>query len=232
MLTDPGVIDPGPGELRANFSRLEIMGALSSRLTHDLSNDLMGMLAGLATLESLDSESDAHQEGVALIQTSVHRISKTITDFLEFRSNSRPALKEMSVADIVILIEKIFTKAPGWIVEKSEFGSALIKVEPRWLCCIVNQLAHLEGRSTSLVVINLRQHSSIVELAQDEVSSARFLVIKVRLDWSMAPGSGHSLDRLMLLVWNELLHQMQGWLQVSGDASQQQVSVHIPCYLN
>jgi signal transduction histidine kinase len=122
------------------LSNLEIMGALTSRLVHDLKNKL-AVIAGNAQFGCMLSK-DPQRMVTAL--NNVLRSSEDAARCLEQMASLRRELSQViplcPVAELQAAVRAAVELTEGWIMVGTEDEAGMATMPPRWLGFVVRQL--------------------------------------------------------------------------------------------
>ena len=132
----------------ATVSHLEMMGALASRLIHDLANHLSVISGNAQFADMLANDPQKVKKAAAAILKSTNVVSNMIGQCGEFRRNLGGSECPPTVAESIAAIQTMIEQTDGWNITLE--GTAMsaersVPLESRWSTFIVQQFIRLAG---------------------------------------------------------------------------------------
>jgi hypothetical protein len=123
------------------LSLLEVSGALSARVMHDLSNMLSSIMGNAEFAQRPGMDAERLQKALQAISASSHSAAKLLGQCVPLQQLVARAALPVETAEQAAAIEKSVNQAPGWKVTVPSKLSGKITVESRWLTAAVLQVA-------------------------------------------------------------------------------------------
>lgn len=139
---------PAPG-----LSPMEMMGALTVRLIHDLSNQLTILAGNAQVLELVRDNPERLAKVAERIKTSATNVGELLDRFARFRQELRYRAGPHALAECVREIGALNPLKAGWKVEASPGLVESVALEPRWIAFAIWQIAQLGGAPQGRVTL-------------------------------------------------------------------------------
>jgi hypothetical protein len=125
----------------APLSPLEISGALCSRVMHDLSNQVSGILGNAEYAQRGDGDPANLQKALQAITISANNAGKLLGQCLPLQQLIQRESFPYPALDLAADIAEAAGLAPGWRVNPPPELRGEVRVQPRWFTSAVWQLA-------------------------------------------------------------------------------------------
>ncbi len=125
----------------ASLSALEISGAISTRVIHDLSNLISGILGNAEYAQQSPTDAASLQKAIQAISVSANAAGKLLGQCLPLQRLLSGESFPIDVSIQAELIAESAGLAPGWRVTTPLELSGQIRVQPRWLGAAIWQIA-------------------------------------------------------------------------------------------
>lgn len=148
--------NPLEGDPRSNapgLSPMEMMGALTVRLIHDLSNHLTILAGNAQVLEMVRDNPERLAKVVERIKTSATNAGELLDRFARLRQELRYRSTPHALADCLRELQNLNPLAAGWRVESGGGLEGRVALEPRWVAFAVWQVALLSGAPQGRVLL-------------------------------------------------------------------------------
>ena len=123
------------------LSALEISGAISARVIHDLSNLISGVVGNAEFAQNPAVDAASIQKAVAAISLSANTAGKLLGQCLPLQRLISGEAFPYEASEQAAMIAEAAGLAPGWRVTVPLGLSGEIRVQPRWLSAAVWQIA-------------------------------------------------------------------------------------------
>jgi hypothetical protein len=123
------------------LSSLEISGAISARVIHDLSNLISGIMGNAEYAQGENTDPATVQKAIQAISLSANSAGKLLGQCLPLQQLISRETFRFEAAEQAALIAEAAGLAPGWQVNAPETLTGEIAVQPRWLIASVWQIA-------------------------------------------------------------------------------------------
>jgi hypothetical protein len=220
---------PEPNPARPEPPPLELLGALSSLLVHDIANQ-MCVISGNATLAQLAGNSP---DQIAACLGSIVKASERAVRFLERTGELRRAMAEQvtpgDAADVVLQVTAAFGELSSWSVEIASGLAGPVAVPSAWITfgirCI---LAEIEASGGTLYLRRTLNGQAPIPLTPGKA----FLEARIEYDAAgpLAMGEVRSqLRNLGLLAVFELVRNSGGKIEsFTREGKHQAVTLFVP----
>ncbi len=154
MNVPPG--NPLEGEVRRNapgLSPMEMMGALTVRLIHDLSNHLTILAGNAQVLEMVRDNPERLAKVIDRIKTSATNAGELLDRFARLRQDLRLRSTPHALADCARELPAMNPLNAGWRVESGAGLEGQVSLEPRWIAFAVWQVALLSRAPQGRVLL-------------------------------------------------------------------------------
>jgi hypothetical protein len=131
----------------APLSALEISGAISARLVHDLSNLICGIIGNAEYAQNSAADADRIQKAIAAISLSANSAGKLLGQCLPLQRLISGEAFPFEAAEQAAMIAEAVGLAPGWRATVPVGLRGEILAQPRWLTAAVWQIASEAGAS-------------------------------------------------------------------------------------
>jgi hypothetical protein len=125
----------------APLSALEISGAVSARVIHDLSNLISGIIGNAEYAGQALDNSVGLQKALQAICTSANAAGKLVGQCLPLQHSVSNQTFPFDAAELAEIIAQAASIAPGWRATVPAGLTGQAKVHPRWLASAIWQLA-------------------------------------------------------------------------------------------
>lgn len=133
------------------FSALEITGAICSRVVHDLSNLLSGIVGNAEYAQNPEVSPAEVQKAVQAISVSANAAGKMLGQCLPLQLLVSREAFPFECSELSLIIAEAAGLAPGWRVAEPATLTGQVRVQPRWLSAAVWQIARdADARSGEL----------------------------------------------------------------------------------
>jgi len=139
---------PAPG-----LSPLEMMGALTVRLIHDLSNHLTILGGNAQVLGLIRDDPERLAKVIDRIKSATTNAGELLDRFARLRQELRVRSDPHPVTECAREIAALNPFADGWTVEPSGEPAGRVSLEPRWVAFAVWQVARLGGVAQGRVAL-------------------------------------------------------------------------------
>jgi hypothetical protein len=124
------------------LSSLEISGAISSRVFHDLSNLMSGIMGNAEYLQNaVDADPAALKHAIHAISISADSAGKLLGKCLPLQRLVSAEGFPYDAAEMAARVAEASGLAPGWRVTDAPQLAGQLRVQPRWLASAVWQIA-------------------------------------------------------------------------------------------
>ncbi len=125
------------------FSALEISGAVSARVLHDLSNLLSGIVGNAEYAAKIAAGYPDILKVIQSISVSANSAGRLLGQCLPLQQALSKSTFAMDVGELAGQLADASGLAPGWKAIRAEAGalSGQVRVQPRWLIALVWQIA-------------------------------------------------------------------------------------------
>jgi hypothetical protein len=130
-----------PNQPLTPLSPLEVSGALCSRVVHDLSNLLSGIIGNAEYAQRPETDAASLQKTLQAISVSANSAGKLLGQCLPLQQTVARSVFPFETVEQAALIAESAGLAPGWRVTVSPKLTGNIAVQPRWLAAAVMQIA-------------------------------------------------------------------------------------------
>ena len=147
-----------------SVSNLEMMGALASRLIHDLANHLSVISGNAQFADMLADNPEKVKKAAASILKSTNIVSNMIGQCGEFRQQLVEPDNAQPIAETIEAIASAAASHDGWTVEKPDAtdGSDLrVSLDARWVTFAVSQFIALTGSTSGSLSIAVTEFAKI-----------------------------------------------------------------------
>jgi hypothetical protein len=127
------------------LSALEISGAVSARVIHELSNMISGIVGNAEYAGNLTQDNGSLQKAIQAISTSANSAGKLLGQCLPLQTLISGEAFPYDVSEQADRIAGATGLAPGWRAKVPSGLSGQIKVQPRWLAASILQIARETG---------------------------------------------------------------------------------------
>jgi len=219
----------------APLSSLEISGAISARVIHDLANLLSGIMGNAEYAQRGEVDAASLQKSLQAISVSANAAGKLLGQCLPLQKLiSREAIP-FDTAEMAAAIAESAGLAPGWQVPEPPALTGQVLVQPRWLMAAVWQIAR--ETATQHGEIEFRCGPAVFPVvwsgANPNASQSLQLfqiTLRYRADQALfTNGSSVSADRFGLLAAQELVRRLKGQIHARPKPpGRQEISILLP----
>jgi len=217
------------------LSALEITGAICSRVIHDLSNLVSGIVGNAEFAHNPEADPADVQKAVQAISVSANAAGKLLGQCLPLQLLFGREAFAFDTSEMALIIAEACGLAPGWRVIEPAPLTGQVKVQPRWLSAAVWQIAR-----------DAESHGGEVEFAcgpaqfpvvwHGAVASAARrpdlfqITLRYRADQPLFAKDGPANpDRFGLLAAYELVRRFKGQVHARPKPpGRQEISILIP----
>jgi hypothetical protein len=224
--------------LRATpMSALEIVGAVSAKVLHDLANLVSGIIGNAEFAEKMTSDAAALQKALQAVSTAANAAGKVLGGCLPLQLSIAGSLVPYDVGEMAANIAESSGLVPGWRASIAPALTGHIKVQPRWLVVAVWQIAQEtdvpRGEvefATGPAVFPIVWHGSHSHPENGRALQLFHILLRYRSEELLAEKvSAVSSDRPGLLAACELIRRFKGEIHFqSKPPGRQEISVLIP----
>jgi hypothetical protein len=132
---------PEGGLTTTPFSALEVTGAICSRVIHDLSNLVSGIVGNAEYAQNPEVSAAEVQKAVQAISVSANAAGKLLGQCLPLQLLVSQETFPFDASEMALLIAEAAGLAPGWRVGEPAPLTGQVRVQPRWLSAAVWQIA-------------------------------------------------------------------------------------------
>lgn len=122
---------------------MEIMGALTVRMIHDLTNHLTILTGNAQVLEMVQNNPERMKKVISRIQTSAEAAGELLDRFSKFRHQLNFKSTPASLDDCLRDLDTLNPMSGNWIVDAANDLSGRIEMESRWLAFAIWESAIL-----------------------------------------------------------------------------------------
>ncbi len=130
------------------LSALEVTGAICSRVIHELSNLLSGVVGNAEYAQNPEINPAEVQNAVRAISVSANAAGKLLGQCLPLQLLVSREAFPFDVSELALIIAEAAGLAPGWRVLEPAPLTGQIRVQPRWLSAAVWQIARETDANT------------------------------------------------------------------------------------
>jgi len=130
------------------LSSLEISGAISARVIHDLGNLISGIIGNAEYAQHAGADTDSREKALAAIRLSANNAGKLLGQCLPLHQLITREAFSVDTSDLAVAISDSSGLAAGWKVAINPQLTGKVFVQPRWLVSAVWQLAREAATST------------------------------------------------------------------------------------
>lgn len=217
------------------LSALEVSGAISARVIHDLSNLISGMVGNAEYALNPAADPASVQKAIRAIGVSANAAGHLLAKCLPLQQLIFREAFPFDVSELAPIIAEAASLAPGWHVAEPVALAGQVRVQPRWLSAAIWQLARETDASggemefaSGPVVFPVRWQGTNPNLERP----LQFfqITLRYRSDHALFSNEGPiSPDRFPLLAAYELIRSIKGQVQERPKPpGRQEISVLIP----
>lgn len=137
----PAAAGPETGITTTPLSALEVTGAICSRVVHDLSNLLSGIVGNAEYAQNPEVTPAEMQKAVQAISVSANAAGKLLGQCLPLQLLVSREAFPFDTSELALIIAEAAGLAPGWRVAEPAPLTGQVRVQPRWLSAAVWQIA-------------------------------------------------------------------------------------------
>ena len=123
------------------LSALEVTGAICSRVIHDLSNLLSGIVGNAEYAQNPEVAAAEVHKAVQAISVSANAAGKLLGQCLPLQMLVGKESFPFDVSEMALIIAEASGLAPGWRVLEPTPLTGQVRVQPRWLSAAIWQIA-------------------------------------------------------------------------------------------
>src|SRR5579863_911372 len=123
------------------LSALEITGAICSRVVHDLSNLVTGIVGNAEYAQNPEVNPAEVQKAMQAISLSANAAGKMLGQCLPLQLLVGKETFPFDTSELALIIAEASGLAPGWRVAEPAPLTGQVKVQPRWLTAAIWQIA-------------------------------------------------------------------------------------------
>lgn len=217
------------------LSALEVSGAISARVIHDLSNLISGIVGNAEYAQNPDADPASIQKSIRAIGVSANAAGQLLGQCLPLQQLILRETFPFDVTELAPIIAEAAGLAPGWSVAEPAAMAGQVRVQPRWLSAAIWQFARETDASggemefaSGPVVFPVRWQGS----NPNPERPLHFFQITLRYRSNQALFSNDgpvNPERFSLIAAYELIRSIKGQVQARPKPpGRQEISVLIP----
>jgi hypothetical protein len=217
------------------LSALEISGAISARVIHDLSNLISGIIGNAEYAQNPAADPANVQKAIRAISVSANVAGQLLGQCLPLQQLISHEAFPFDVSELAPIIAEAAALAPGWNVAEPAALAGQVRVQPRWLSAAIWQLARETDASggemefsSGPVVFPVRWQGA--NPSPERALQFFQITLRYRSDHALFSNDGPvNPERFPLLAAYELIRSIKGQIQARPKPpGRQEISVLVP----
>lgn len=214
---------------------LELLGGLSSRLIHDLTNYLCIISGNTRFLEQFPKEAENGGGALQAIAQAAQKAGKFLERCGEIRGGMSHRLPVTSIDEVVSALARRKALIPRWKLAFPEPADGYIPLSTGWAVGIILELVKAAQAETgdirfTVLTTDLRScNRPLRRSASSATQTLEIALIYAEGQLLTVQEIKSNYDRPLLMAGYELIYQANGWLEPrTGPNGRHQLAVNLP----